>query len=421
MKNKILALLVTSLSLTMAACNNSKPEEGPKTFTYDYTYFNGICALSGEFNNGVDYGLTNAWTASKAKALKAKSIRIWIAMSGLFSVGDHDDLTVNQGYYNVMKDHVDSLVEAGVENFLCMYSAYVYPTGYVPTTGYVVPDPNEEYDDYIRFLNLQAEATKQMKIMFPMINNFEPGNEPDFACAPCIHKNGFIHGGGMEVNFNYVYNDDDKTSILCDLCWYIRRAIKEVDDKARVVFPGLTNQYTVPDFIDLVYQKIESKCLPAGQTYSDIDPDNYFDVLNWHPYPTQLREDGSVKWNQWVEYNKELYDVVIKHGDEGKEVYFSELGWTDWGTGDIDAQNRIAENYRSAFENIKAEMPWVTAVFVFRLTNLIYQTLDETGGEENFGIFYHPNDPVKPGQPKPAAITIAKLFNGEDYNLEEHL
>jgi hypothetical protein len=32
---------------------------------------------------------------------------------------------------------------------MMMFSSFVYPTGYVPSTGYVVPNPNEEYDDYI--------------------------------------------------------------------------------------------------------------------------------------------------------------------------------------------------------------------------------------------------------------------------------
>jgi hypothetical protein len=102
--------------------------------------------LSGEFNNGVDYALTNDWTASKVGALKAKSCRLWIALSGLFTVGDNDDLHLNQHYYLVMKDHIDKLKAVGVENFLLMVTAFVYPTEYIPTTGYVVPYPNEEYE-----------------------------------------------------------------------------------------------------------------------------------------------------------------------------------------------------------------------------------------------------------------------------------
>lgn len=408
-----------SLTLAMSACQTGK--EGKKEYTYDRTYFNGICALSGEFNNGVDYGLTNEWTKSRVKAIGAKSCRLWIAMSGLFNVGENDDLHINQKYYLVMKDHVDKLKEAGVENFLLLFTSFVYPTGYIPSTGYVVPDPNEEYEDYIRFLNIQGEAAKETKKLFPEIRNFEPANEPDFACPGCIHKNGFIYGGDMSVNYDYVYNDDDKTSILADLCWYVRKGIREVDENARVVFPGLTNQATVPDFLDLLYKRIESTCLPAGQEYSDIDPDNYFDILNWHPYPTQFDSENNIRWDDWVKYNQDVYQVVINHNDEGKEVYFSELGWTDFGTRDEDALNRIADNYVQAYKHIKEDMPWVTAVFNFRLTNLIYQQLDQSGGEENFGLFYHPNDPLTPGKPKPAGYAVAKIFNGEDYDLDANL
>lgn len=418
MHKKIIASVLGALVLTIASCQT---KEQSHTYTYDRTYFNGICALSGEFNNGVDYALTNDWTKSKVQALNAKSSRLWIALSGLFNVGDNDDLSINQQYYSVMKDHVDKLKEAGIENFLMMFSSFVYPTGYVPSTSYVVPDPNEEYEDYIRFLNIQAEACKIVKTLFPEIRNFEPGNEPDFACPGCIHKNGFIYGGDMTVNFNFVYNDDDKASILADLCWYVRRAVTEVDPKARVAFPGLTNQATVPEFLDLIYTKIESKCLPAGQEYSDINPDNYFDILNWHPYPNQINEDLTINWDAWVQYNKSVYQVVIDHNDEGKEVYFSELGWTDYGTRSEEELNKIADNYRNAFTRIKNDMPWVTAVFAFRLTNLIYQQIDTSGGEENFGLFYHPNDPITPAKPKPAAYAVAKIFNGEDYDLDAHL
>ena len=420
MKKSILFLALTSIfSVALSSCQKEEKKHEP--INYDYKYFNGICALSGEFNNGVDIGLTNDWTASRVKALGAKSMRLWIALSGLFTVGEEDDLHINMKYYNVMKDHIDKLKAVGVENFLCMYSAFVYPTGYVPSTGYVVPDPREEYEDYLRFLHLQEEASKQIITLFPEIKNFEPGNEPDFACPGCIHKNGFIYGGDMTINYPYVYNDDDKASIIDDLCWYVRRGVTSVDSKAKVAIPGLTNQGTTADFLDLLYQKIESKRLPAGQEFSDTNPDRYFDILNWHPYPTQFDYEGNIDWADWTEYNRELYQVAIDHNDEGKEVYFSELGWTDFGINDESTLNRIAKNYENAFKCIKEDMPFVTAVFAFRMTNLKYQVLDDTGGEENFGLFYHPDDDVHHGGAKPAAYVVAKVYNGEDYNLDEYL
>ena len=420
MKHRILAILLSTLAISLSSCNKDNGGS-PKTYTYDYSYFNGICALTGEFNNGVDIGLTNDWTASKVKAIKAKSFRLWIALSGLFNVDENNELHVNHKYYLVMKDHIDKLKDAGVENFLIMYSSFIYPLGYATTTGYVVPDPREEYEEYIQFLNLQKEASKQIITMFPEIKNFEPANEPDFACPGCIHKNGFIFGGDMSVNYNHIFNDDDKTSIICDLCWYVKEGINEVDKTAKVAIPGLTNQATTADFLDLIYKKIESKALPAGQTYSDNNPDHYFDIINWHPYPNQFNEDNLINWNAWVNYQKSVYQVVINHNDEGKEVYFSELGWTDFGANSDETLEAIANNYLTAFNLIKQNMPWVTAVFAFRLTNLKYQLIDQTGGEENFGLFYHPDDDIHHGEPKPAAYAIAKIFNGNDYNLDDNL
>ena len=417
MKNRFLLGCVSLLSLVLPSCNNN----GPTSYTYDRSYFNGICALTGEFNNGVDVGLTNDWTASKVKAIGAKSFRLWIGLSGLFSVGEEDDLHVNQKYYLTMKDHIDKLKEAGVKNFLILYSSYVYPTGYVPTTGYVVPNPKEEYEEYIRFLNLQKEASKQIKIMFPEIRNFEPGNEPDFAVPGCIHKNGFIFNGSKKENEPYAYNIDDKTSIVMDLCWYVRQGIKEVDPDARVAIPGLTYGVDVKttDFLDLLYKKVESRTLPAGQDFSDINPDNYFDIINYHPYAVQTTVTGDIDWDKWLEYNKSVYQVVKDHNDNGKEVYLSEIGWTDNGTTNEEIKVEIANNYKIAYNLIKNELPWITAIFAFRLTNL--KTQVESIAEKNFGIFYHPDDEVHKGSPKPAAIEIAKLYNGENYDLLEHL
>ena len=414
MKRKLFSALLVATTI-LSACNQAN-----KQYTYDYTYFAGICALSGEFNGGVDKALTHEWNKKAVKAINAKSCRIWISLASLFIVEENDELSINRKNYNIMKDYVEKLKEGGVENFLILYSSFLHPSGYIPSTGYVVPDPHEEYDYYVRFLNLQAKASKIIKQEFPEINNFEPANEPDFACPGCVHKNGFIFGGDMSVNGDFVYNDDDKASILLDLCWYVRKAIREVDETAKLVFPGLTNQVTVPEFLNIVYSKVESRRLPVNQEFSDTDPDHYFDVLNWHPYPTKFDTEGNVVWSEWVKYNNEVYAVAKRHNDEGKEVYFSELGWTDFGSREEYTLNQIAENYTTAINLVRNELPFVTVVFAFRLTNLIHQKIDETGGEENFGLFYNPDDPLTPEKPKPAAYAVAKAFNGDDYNLDDY-
>ena len=62
-----------------------------------------------------------------------------------------------------------------------------------------------------------------------------------------------------------------------------------------------------------------------------------------------------------MKYNQDVYQVVINHNDEGKEVYFSELGWTDFGTRDEDALNRIADNYVQSYKHIKED--WRTIIY----------------------------------------------------------
>ena len=62
---------------------------------------------------------------------------------------ENNDLTPNRAQIAIVRDAVDKLKAAGVENFLAMASAFVYPSDYPTTTNYVVPDPYEEYDTYI--------------------------------------------------------------------------------------------------------------------------------------------------------------------------------------------------------------------------------------------------------------------------------
>ena len=64
---------------------------------------------------------------------------------------------------------------------------------------------------------------------------------------------------------------------------------------------------------------------------------------------------------------------------------------------------------------VKEKMPYVQTVMIFRLTTLVTQ--DISLGENNFGIMYNKDDPINGGQPKAAALTIAKYIRGEDADL----
>ena len=408
MRNKWKRIIASILSvccipISFASCKESKEI----VYDFDKSGFYGLCEVFGEAGGGLDPGITNEWIADMAGALGVKSYRMWINYPALYVVDENDDLIPNIAQIAIVRDAVDRLKAAGVENFLAMTTSFMYPTDYPTTTGYVVPDPYEEYEMYIRWLELQQKAYIAFAKDFPEVNYYEPANEPEM--GGCIHKNGYTHGGSDVVNASYMYTQYDQARIVADMCWYTTKAVQSVNPNAKVMNPSLCGLTTTPEYLEDIYKAIESSALPAGQEKSDIDPDNYFQILNWHPYTF-----GSDTVNDaWLQLQNDTYDVAIDHGDGGKPVWFTEFGWTDWG--EATQQETIANAYVGFFDTVKAKMPYVQTVMVFRLTTLVTQ--DISLGENNFGIMYNKDDPINGGKPKPAAITIAKYIRGEDADL----
>ena len=403
---KIIALLlcVFCLPFTFVGC---KDKEEEIVYNFDKSGFYGLCEVFGDMGGGVDPGITNEWIGDMAGGLGVKSFRMWISYGDLYSVDENDEIIANQAKISIVRDAVNRLKASGVENFLAMATAFVYPKDYPTTTGYVVPDPYEEYDMYIRFLKIQQKAYIAFATEFPEVKFYEPANEPE--AGGCIHKNGYTHAGSEIINANYMYTQYDQVRIVADLCWYTTQAVQSVNSESKVAIPGLMGMVTTPDYLDGIYDAIESSALPVGQEKADVDPDNYFQILNWHPYTF-----GSDTVNEaWIQLHNDIYNVAIEHGDGGKPVWFTEFGWTD--NAEPTRHQTIADSFIEFFDTVKAKMPYVQTVMIFRLTTLVTQ--DISLGENNFGIMYNKDDPVNGGKPKAAAIALAKYIRGEDADL----
>ena len=407
--NKLKRVIASVLSVLCLPISFFGCDKGGEKVSYDFdkSGFYGLCEVFGDTGGALDPGITNEWIADMAGALGVKSFRMWINYEAMYEVDENNNLIPNRSQIAIVRDAVDRLKAAGVENFLAMATSFVYPADYPTTTLYVVPDPYEEYETYLEFLDLQQKVYKAFATDFPEVMYFEPANEPEF--GGCIHKNGYTHGGSDMVNASYIYTRYDQVRIVADMGWYITKALKEVNPEIQVMNPSLCGLTDTPDYLDALYEAIESGALPVAQEKSDTDPDSYFQILNWHPYTF----GSDTVTEAWLQLQKDIYQVAIDHNDDGTPVWFTEFGWTDYGV--VERQQIIADAYIGFFDMVKAEMPWLQTAMIFRLTTLATQ--DISLGENYFGIMYNKDDPLYGGQPKPAAIAIAKYIRGEDADL----
>ena len=376
----------------------------------DYSCFYGLCEVSAE-TQAVERSLTNDFISDMAGGLGVRSFRLWMSLSDIIDRESYSDsVRINAAQAAAYHDLIDKLSAQGVTRFVAMSGAWIYPYDYPCTTFCCIPDPQEEYDSYIRFLSIQEECYRLLAAEFSEIEYFEPGNEPDNESGQFMHKNNFTYGGSVMVNAEYMYTPEELSYIIADMCYYAGRGVRQSNPDAKIVLPGLCNYNTTPDFLDGIYSAIESRALPAGETYADTDPDNYFQILNWHPYV--LTGSGDLS-EEWVLHQQEIYAVAERHGDGDKAVWYTEMGWSD--RGDRSMETVIADRFIDLFERTRSRLPFVEAVFLFRISTLAESRISQL--EDNFGLIVSPLDEQRPGEPKPAALAIAQYIRGENCDL----
>ena len=165
------------------------------------------------------------------------------------------------------------------------------------------------------------------------------------------------------------------------------------------------------EFLEAMYRQIYFGSLPTSYDVNgnrilpvDRDTDNYFNVLNWHPY---VNTDPTRE--PWLQVNKDMYEVAVKYGDGGKKLFLTEFGWSEY---DGNSEADIGEWYPEALNMLQEALPTLEAVFVFRM----FDYTATTGREATFGIFNSP-DEATGATPKAAAISLFTYFNGEDVDV----
>ena len=418
LKSIVAALLAGVVAISCGALTSCKEKDKAKSgLGYEINRDNmfGICALPSDlFTSSADSGVTTDLICKVIKTMNVKSVRVWMHIPYVLQrAKKSNDISLKPVAVERFHEYFRKLKEAGVENILAMSHQYLQPIEMIAGTyNGVIPEPDS--DEYMIFMNMFEECYRVMSKEFPEITLWECNNEMDHQKGTTVVRYGYTAGADKSVNAPYLYDMDEVAGITADMCYYANRGIKANNPNNELVMPGLcfTSDGTASMFIESLYKAVTSGEHPTsfdedGERIipTDTNTDNYFNVLNWHPY-------ANVKPNEnWIQANLDMYDVAVKYGDAGKKIFLSEFGWHD----DYNEKrlSDIGEWYPEALDILKEKLPSLESVFVFRMFNWESVGADVKDMEKTFGIFTSPNG-SSGMTPKPAAIALYKYFNGEN-------
>ena len=424
---KTASLVLTALfvSLVPTGCKNPIASEEPNygvgnpnlpAFNRE-EYFYGAGELASEVGPKDDWrdeGVTMEWTSNTAKALGIECQRVWMHLNTVIKRAEKsNDLSLIQSECDRYHEYFARLKAAGVKRILVMNHRYIYPYGYNPGTTATVPEPMKDPGIYKTWLEMYAECYRMLAIEFPEIDFWECGNEFDL--------DSFMHKSDYNVDkLNSLYPQGEAAAITADLCYAAKKGVTSVDAYNFIVLPGMST-YAQEAYFEGIYNAIESKKYPTLEDYYVTDPDNYFDIIAWHSYPLNTKHcNGDLEKGiaQFKERGIALYEVAKKHGDGDKRVWITEIGITEATVGEVgtkETQDTVAKYAMQMLDIVEKDMPFVETCFWFRYSNCYSRYVSE--GENNFGIFYSPDDTTNRGKPKPIAIAMYKRINGENADL----
>ena len=369
----------------------------------------GLCETSCEVNDGLDRGLTNEIIAHFAGEFRATAMRVWLRFHEFATCDSNDNVALKEERVAKLRTYLDALKAKGVKDFSLLSWSFLYPEDFACADGWAVPDPVKEADKYVRFLNVQKKLFELIADRFPDICYFEPTNEPDGTSGDFLHREGFVFGKTKEENEPYIYSQDEVVKIVLDLSYFATAGVKKHNANAKVLFPGFWNVASAPMYLTNVFTAVQSGEYPSVGSERSNKQEDFFEIMNFHPYSLVTGEidDG------WLETQPRLYGVMEKFGQADMPVWYTEAGWSDFAR-DLDKQ-LIGGRFLKLFQVVQEKLPFVKKIFLFRLCTLADRL--ETEGEDNFGLTYNVFDQEHSGEPKPVAITLAKHFNGEDYDV----
>lgn len=344
-QNRILALALVVLLLLVPLSSLSESFYGVAycgfewTKWYDLPYQEGIDAL---------------------EALGAQSIRLWIHCDHILDGPDTPSLE----RLELMRNIITGTQDKGIT--IVGMNHHWFEGG---DDMMSVPYRNlNEGSEYLNFLETYRLTWETMARALPEITIWEIGNE--------WNNEVFLHPSDGTA-----FTVTERARIATDMLYYASLGIHAGNPDAQTMLGGLvdvmdTGYGNAKGFLRKLYQNMKSGDYPT------TDPDAFFQLACWHPYLTNKPTD------KWVAHNQAIYDVIVENEGHDKPVYFTEIGYSDYGAEIADEQQ--AEYLTQAMTLIREQMPYVQTVHWFRLFNDVKAYGWGGDKEANFGLYTDP-------------------------------
>ena len=308
------------------------------------------------------------------KNLGVRTVRQWMHfphfMSNPKTLKENCEATKN------MHDLLAACEEAGMTNIGMNHHNF-------NATGNTVAKPyKRDVSDgsaYVEWLNDYYDSWRTLVKEFPEVKYWEIDNE--------VNNSDFMWNGVSHDS----YSVKEMAEIATDMFYYASRAIHDENPAAQTIMGGLTEPKglgmgNTATFLQLLYDNIASG--EYGYFYGKEDvsaasenADDYFQIACWHPYMASFFKKN------FIEINKEYYDIILKNEKKHKKVFFTEIGWNDT---NINGEQNAVKYMEEMFDACK-QFPWLETVNIFKLYDVGKLNNWDSAYEVRFGLVHDPD------------------------------
>ncbi|MBR4762092.1 MAG: cellulase family glycosylhydrolase, partial [Clostridia bacterium] len=373
---------------------------------------------------------TAAYIADASATLGASVYRLSMPIHQLYYATENNGVSVRADNMAKLKEMVAALKAQGITEILYVTDSFILPHGYSdPAKNHnkTVPDPVTDYNTYVAWLQVNSAAFGALAAEVPEIKYFEPFNEINLSDTR-MERYGIGWNSTKEERAAYKFSVQEKAGIAADLCWYISSAVKAVDPRNQVTTPSISVGSHVAiiegNFLEVLYNTIESGNYPTGQTLGDKRIDNYFTIINIHAYPEYTDSNLQTKINNFASDINNIYAMAKAHKDGSSRMWLTETGVSSYhGNNTPRNENTAATLFEMTLNKVDNDLKFIDTVIIYKVADISSDN-GATMVESGYGMFYSGDDlDHDPYTAKPIAKTVYRYFhNGTtDYSALEAL